>query len=84
MTQREFFNAMTGYADQEEGRERRELTRLRWQTCWIVNCFVTEKLKPKDLLLLDEEVEEAEEIRKNTPLPTKEDFEKIKRQYRLK
>lgn len=84
MTAREFFNAMTGYYEQEKSREERSLMIARWQTCWIVNCFVTDKLSPKDLLVLDCEIEEAEERQKAMPIPTKEEFIKAAKSYGLK
>jgi len=82
MSQREFWNCLEGHYEQEEGRDRREWVKYRWQTTLFLNCFTSKEntLKPKDLIVFDWEKEDEKPVH----APTLEEFEKIKAKYRLK
>lgn len=82
MTQREFWNALEGFYENEEQRDRREWIRTRWQTCLFLNCYTSKDtmLQPKDLIRFDWEDEEVREVH----TPTTDDFERIKKKYNLK
>jgi len=82
MTQREFWNCLEGYYENEEGRDRRDWIKGRWQTALFLNCFTTKEniLQPKDLITFDWE----KELEKPVEVPTIEDFERIKAKYGLK
>lgn len=82
ITQREFWNKLEGFYELEEHRDRRDWVRTRWQTCLFLNCYTTKNnmLQPKDLITFDWEIEPEKEV----PLPSLEDFERIKQIYNLK